>query len=859
MNDKLSAPLDEFKEREVEIINLMADGLSNKEIADRLFITKETVRWYNKQIYSKLGTSRRTEAIALAREMNVIGDSSSEELSTQNIQHKLPVTTGPFIGRDADLSEFSDLLHNPDIRLLSIIATGGMGKSRCALELGHLIKANYEHGAVFIDLTSVRKPDDIANHTLSSLGLSINDNQKPQEVLFDYCREKELLLIFDNFEDVLTGANLLTDILEHAPRVTIIATSRERLNLRAETVVYLEPIIENGDKLFIELASMMRPNIVIEEQELADIQSIVALVGGLPLGLVLAVTWIDTLSIYEIAEEIQANLDFLSAEMGDMPERQRSIHAVIEPTWNRLKENEQKAFMWASIFRGGFTRELFQKVTSASIRTLQTLQNHSLIHHGQGRRYDMHPLLRQYAHERLHDSELFDDAKQVHLEKFVEYAQSQNDKMYSGYYMEALEALDIEQDNFRTALDWSFSGHETDTGVALLLSLTKFWITRSQIQESIYYLEQGLKYQQNETLHMQLGYCQYRIGQVDKAKDNIREAIALAQETQSLDILANSYRISALFREDTSAQETQNLLEIALEYAETSEVPRVIAACHGSIGIFLSEMATPQTEIFEHYQKELEIWEELGDLLGISRTIYNMAVEYDRQGDRQEAKKLCNYSLKLKRQIGDKAGIARRLSVLAAWDINEEELERASSYLAESRIICEELGEQSRLTYTLGIEGLLHIIKMEAYQAQGLLQRGLTIAQAIKHYTLVEQFHSHLALLYLLQGEIKTAEPHILEAIEAHTRPSASGWLCIVAYVQYLWHINDLDTCIPIAAVAYHHADANDLSNIYFLQPMFYKIEQQIGAHKWQEECNAALGITIEELFQTIVKDLKIK
>jgi len=111
MTNKLSAPLDNFKEREIEIIRLMADGLSNKEIAEQLFITKETVRWYNKQIYSKLGTSRRTEAIALAREMNLIGDIPADSAPIQDIRHILPVTTGPFIGRDNDLAELSDLLH----------------------------------------------------------------------------------------------------------------------------------------------------------------------------------------------------------------------------------------------------------------------------------------------------------------------------------------------------------------------------------------------------------------------------------------------------------------------------------------------------------------------------------------------------------------------------------------------------------------------------------------------------------------------------------------------------------------------------------------------------------------------------
>ena len=128
MVDRLSAPLDEFKERELEIIQLIADGLSNQEIADHLFITKGTVRWYNKQIYSKLGTSRRTEAIAIAREMRLIGDGATrpdEEAASPFF--KLPIPTGPFIGRETELSELASFLGDSGIRLLSIVAVGGMG------------------------------------------------------------------------------------------------------------------------------------------------------------------------------------------------------------------------------------------------------------------------------------------------------------------------------------------------------------------------------------------------------------------------------------------------------------------------------------------------------------------------------------------------------------------------------------------------------------------------------------------------------------------------------------------------------------------------------------------------------------
>ncbi|MGB7338911.1 MAG: tetratricopeptide repeat protein [Phototrophicaceae bacterium] len=858
MNDKLSAPLDEFKERELEVINLMAEGLSNKEIADQLYITKETVRWYNKQIYSKLGTSRRTEAIALAREMGLIGNTQTE--NAKAIRHKLPTTTGPFIGRDNDLKDLSDLLHNPDIRLLSIIATGGMGKSRLSLELGHLINGNYEHGVVFIDLTSIQNHADIAEFLLSSLGLNIVESQTVQETLFDYCREKELLLIFDNFEHVLSGARLLTDILDIAPRVKIITTSREKLNLRVETSYQLEPILDDGKQLFIEIALLREPTLKITEDDYDDLQHIVDAVGGLPLGMVLAATWIDTLSIAEIAEEIQANLDFLSAEMGDMPERQRSIHAVIEPTWKKLNDDERKAFMYTSVFRGGFSREIFQNVTGVSVRIFQSLLHRSLIHHVDGKRYNIHPLLKQYALEKLETHKMLDDARSSHLAAILDYALVQKEKLYSGGYLDALNAFEEEQDNFRAALDRKFSGTDLQSYLDLIDNLSVFWSARAQIREAIHYIEQAvIDAPDNPRFPMFLGFDYYRMGEMDKAESNLLQAITLAEELHSFDVLANSYRILTLvYQHKKPIEELLEHLKKALEFAQKSGNQITIAACHTTIGTLLADMGEDSTIVLEHHQKGLAIYEELGDLQGISRIIYNMAIVYHHLGDTKRARELCKESLSLKQKIGDKAGIARRLSVLASWDIAEEELERAREYLAESRIICEELGEQRRLSYTLGVESLLQIVVMDYENAQTLMERGLSIAQTINDYMQIEQFHSYLALLYLLQGHSELAKSHVLQAIEAHKKPSVSVWLCIVAYVRYLWHSKALDDCIPIAAITFHHGVTDDLSNRYFLQPLYYNIQQEIGELKWQEACNKALGITIEDLFQEIVNDLKI-
>lgn len=863
MSDRFSRPLDAFKERELEILELMAQGFSNREIADQLFVTRETIRWYNKQIYSKLGTSRRVEAINLAQEMSLIGDKGDPSV-THSVQHRLPITTGPFVGRDDETAELGELLAKPDIRLLSIVAMGGMGKSRLALELGHIIQANYEHGAAFIDLTLAQKPEEVIDVTVSSLGLSVNGRQKPQDVLFDYCREKELLLIFDNFEHLLVGGPLLADLLGIAPRVTAIVTTRERLNLQVESVWYLQPMTESGDKLFCEVAMMMYPNLRIEEEEQSDIQRIVTLVGGLPLALILAASWVDTLSIAEIGEEIQTSLDFLSANMGDAPDRQRSMRAVFVPTWKRLGAKEQKAFMWAAVFRGGFTRQSFQEVTGASIRTLQTLVNQSLISQGHGRRFDMHPLLREYAYLKLEEARQVNEAKQAHLRAFLAYAEAQMGRQSGLHYINALDALDMEQDNFRAALDWSLLGEATDDGVALIRVLSHFWTDRSHIREAVEYVDMAIRRQPERAfLYERSGYYHYRLGEYDTAEARIRKSIEVAQAPQQLDTLANSYRLMAIVQgENNSDHETRALIEKALALAQKIGSPRVIANCCSSMGTFLYQTDAPPATALRYFQKELAIWEELGDIAGIARVIYNMAVGYSRIGDTEQARELCERSLALKRQIGDRAGIARRLSVLALWDILDEEYERARGYLVEASAISEELGEQSRLVYALNVQGIFFLIIGEYEDSKSTLNKASLIAVRLKKNAVIQSCQSNLGLLYLMQGQIESALPHIHQAIDAVRETEQDPFSSMMAYANYLWYAGEVDACVPIAAVLSVYLEQSErgdvLSNRFFFHPLIYRVQQKIGSAAWQDALAAASKSTVEEVFQEMVRNHRI-
>jgi non-specific serine/threonine protein kinase len=318
-------------------------------------------------------------------------------------KHNLPVQATPFVGREHELAELSKLLSNPAVRLVTILAPGGMGKTRLALAAAEQwlnstsVGANrrfapttlslFANGVYFVALAPLTSPDFMVSTIAEAVGFQFYPGGEPQQQLLDFFREKHLLLIMDNFEHVLDGAAIVGDILAYALGVKIIATSRERLNLGGETPFALSgmdfPDWETPQdaldyaavKLFVQSAKRAQPGFELRDADLTYLARICRLVAGMPLAIVLAAAWVELLSLREIAVEIDKSLDFLATERRDIPERQRSIQGVLEYAWNRLSAAERSAFMKLSAFRGGFTREAAEQVAGANLRVLMALVN----------------------------------------------------------------------------------------------------------------------------------------------------------------------------------------------------------------------------------------------------------------------------------------------------------------------------------------------------------------------------------------------------------------------------------------------------------------------------------------------------
>ena len=419
----------------------------------------------------------------------VITDVPSEfpPLRTQiGPKHNLPEQLTPFVGRQAEIDAVRQLLSKDGVRLVTIKGPGGMGKTRLAIEVAGQEAAAYADGVRYVALAPLDLADQIVQAFLEAFDLRPASQEDPKDFLVHHLRRSDLLIVVDNFEHILDGAPLLKEIMERAPQVKILATSRERLSLRGESVFDLagldyadwlsveQALSASCAQLFIQGALQVQPQFMLEEADVPHVARICRLIEGAPLALLLSAAWMDVLSLEEIAKEIERSLDFLETEQQDTPARQRSIKAVFDTSWDRLDEPERQLFMRLSVFRGGFTREAATQVANANLRSLARLTDKSFLRREpETDRYEIHEMLRQYGEQRLEaaDGES-QEARQKHAFYFSELLAAKEAPLTSGIEVEPLDEIEADIENIRRAWRYLANAGEAE---ALQKSLFSLW------------------------------------------------------------------------------------------------------------------------------------------------------------------------------------------------------------------------------------------------------------------------------------------------------------------------------------------------------------------------------------------------
>ena len=398
---------------------------------------------------------------------------------------RLPVPATPFVGRSEELADLLQRLHNPACRLLSLVGPGGIGKTRLALEAARRLHTEdgnqdampFANGIVFVPLQAVEDADGLVSALIQALNFHPSGGSPLREQLLDSLHNKALLLVLDNFEQLLASVELLPAILAHAPQVKILVTTRAALKLQQEWfyplaglryVVDAPPQRAQGERdaaeveasapdavqLFAQLARRAQPHFSLAA-EIDHVLRVCQLVSGMPLGIELAASWVRTLPLAQIVSEVQAGLDFLASPLRDVSAAHRSMRAVFDRSWRLLDEETQQTLARLAVFRGGFTREAAESIADASLPILSNLIDSSWLQLGTSGRYDLHELVRQYAAERLEALPGEPQAVQRrHADFYGTLAENQIAHLGTRQQKHALDATSTELENMWSGWRW---------------------------------------------------------------------------------------------------------------------------------------------------------------------------------------------------------------------------------------------------------------------------------------------------------------------------------------------------------------------------------------------------------------------
>ncbi len=620
----------------------------------------------------------------------------------------LPLQLIPFVGREEEQAQIQERLGDPACRLLTLVGLGGSGKTRLALEAAATQIDNYPHGVYFISLAPLDSVDSIVPTVAETLGFRFYEEGEPQQQLLDYLRQRRMLILLDNFEHLIEGAGLVTDILQAAPDVKILATSRARLNVGGE---HLFPVAgmqfpdreRDGDigrysavKLFIQSASRVRASFEPTADDMTDIVHICRLVEGMPLAILLATGWMEMLTPCEIVAEMRLSLDFLKTDLRDVPARQRSMRAVFDHTWDLLTEREQELFAGLSVFRGGFTREAAQEITGVSLHELMALINKSLLHRTSSGRYEVHDLLRGYAAEKLENSGEAGAVRDAYSSYYAKFLQQRAVDLRGRRQLEALNEIEADFENVRAAWNWAVQQRNYDVIDRALARLGLFCYIR--------------RFQQGKELFRRA-----------------RRQLAPDPGDEPHPVWGRVLVEEAFFRpQGVVRAQVKRSLAIAQKYGDQVE----IAFCLYVLGKIARE-ADDYAGAFSFFYESLALYRDLDDKFNIAATLSELAQTCRLQGQSEEAIKFARQSLNLSREIGDKFWAASSLAstgVIALYSGNYSE---AEGYLREASSVYREIGYRAGIAESCLQLGRLAFISGDFERAKALTEETLEIATDI--------------------------------------------------------------------------------------------------------------------------------
>lgn len=636
--------VESFSTREIEVLRLISKGSSNREIAQKLHLSIETVKWYNKQMYMKLGVKNRIQALNKAVELDLLNlEESAFTQEKTAIAGNLPAQLTSFVGREKEVDEIKELLRKN--RLVVLTGPGGSGKTRLALKVGEELKDKYNDGVWLVELANIHDKSLVLVTIAKALNLTERADAPLGEVLKRFLSQKHLLLIIDNLEHLLDCAPLIGEFLATAPLLSVLGTSRERLHIYGEQEYPVNPLnlpdstsnktrenLKNVESvaLFIKRARAVHSTLSLDNESLEDIARICIRLDGLPLAIELCAPLVKVFPLGEIADRIEKSLDVIPSGPRNMPARQQTLRDTIHWSYDLLEKNEKRLFIRMSVFNGGGTLQAVDAICGEGIsgnveNILSTLVNKNLVlaQERQDREihFDMLETIRQYGREKLLASGEAEGIAVRHAWYFMNLTKLGAVELRGPDQLIWINRFITMHDNLRAVLEWVTETGEVEDALHFVNDIYEFWLRHSDYEEALQRYSRLLALadarQYPETYleafnHLTRIY--WLLSRLKEAKTLAEQALLLSKtQTNKLNTAVALLNLGVILISQGQPDKAEYYLEEAEDICQEYHYEWELARAHMLLGLAYRNQSQ-YIPARAHLSEAFNLWKKLGDI-----------------------------------------------------------------------------------------------------------------------------------------------------------------------------------------------------------------------------------------------------
>ena len=761
--------------------------------------------------------------------------------------HHFPHQIAPFIGRKEDIAAIQERLQDAAGRLLTLLGPGGIGKTRLAIEAVQGLKSGRElfpAGCYFIPLLNVATSDQLITAIGQQLGFTFRGGASPAQQLLDHLANQALLLVLDNYEQLLPHTQFVEQILAQAPQITLLVTGRVPLNLRAEWRFPLtgltvpEPNLPPAQvasrpaaQLFESAAQRMDPHFQVNENNAASVAALCRHLAGMPLALEIAASWLKIYTLPALANRIELGVTFLTATARDMPERHRSLRVVFEQSWQLLNPSERAGFAHLTCFQSHFSLEAALAVVDLALETLAALLEHTLIQRLQNDRYSLHPLLQQFARDYLAEG---DGVFERHAAWYLGQVAQVAPQFATSKASAAVAQISQELDNIRRAWQWAVAYHKTDLLTISLDGLQNFYLFRGLYGEGRDYFGQAMERLDSRPEHTPLLHrlrlaqasCYKKMGETETAISLVKqvtadinapiyptamialaqiyelrgensEAIACLEEAQKtitghsselaeiLDLSGRVYRTLNRFQDGITA------LAQALAINNTLGNASKVAENHTTLGLLYKDLGNFSEAIY-HIEQAVNLAHKLDHRENVARFTQNLGLVYWQMGELEKALTCYQKSLAMAEELESKRGIAMCTGGIAAIMRLMHRYEEGLAHYRRALQLAEASDDKGLQATLVGNIGNIYMDQGKYETAMIFLERATTLDRTVGSIGGVCRHLGNIGDILKNQGRFAEALTYFEETIPQLRQIKDRYYLCwqLVSYGEVLYALS---------------------------------------------------------------------